>query len=78
VEQQVIARRALSRLHQALADLSDRRRSVFVLCAVEGLDPSEAAEILGISANATRSLLCRARQDVEEALARREGEGGER
>jgi RNA polymerase sigma-70 factor (ECF subfamily) len=76
VEQQVIARRALARLHRVLGDLSDRRRSAFVLCAVEGMDPSEAAEILGISANATRSLLCRARQEVEAALARSESEGG--
>ncbi len=70
-----MARRALVRLHDALADLSDRRRAAFVLCAVEGMDPSEAADVLGISANAARSLLCRARQDVEAALARRESGG---
>ncbi len=75
VEQQVIARRALVRLHQVLSELGDRRRSAFVLCAVEGMEPSEAAEILGVSPNAARSLLCRARKDVEAALARREAGG---
>lgn len=64
-EKQVAARNALARLHDALRELPDRRRSAFVLCAVEGLTPAEAAEVLGVSANATRSLLCRARQQLD-------------
>lgn len=72
VEAQVAARRALARLHEALAQLPERRRSAFVLCAVEGLSPQEAAEVLGLSANATRSLLCRARQELEQILAHHE------
>jgi RNA polymerase sigma-70 factor (ECF subfamily) len=67
-EEQVAARRALGRLHEALERLPDRRRAAFVLCAVEGLEPSEAAEVLDVSANAMRSLLCRARQDLEAML----------
>lgn len=63
------ARRALARLHDALSQLPDRRRAAFVLCAVEGLAPNEAADVLGVSANAMRSLLCRARQQLEELLA---------
>ncbi len=64
-ERQVSARRALERLHGALRRLPERRRAAFVLCAVEQLTPAEAAEVLGISANAMRSLVCRARQEVE-------------
>ena len=62
-------RKALARLHQALQTLPDRRRAAFVLCAVEGLSPTEAAPMLGVSPNAMRSLLCRARQQMEEILA---------
>jgi RNA polymerase sigma-70 factor (ECF subfamily) len=69
VEAQVAARRALARLHVALAQLPERRRAAFVLCAVEGSSPEEASEVLGVSANATRSLLCRARQQLEGILA---------
>jgi len=67
-ERQVAARRALERLHEALGKLPERRRAAFVLCAVEQLTPAEAADVLGVSANAMRSLLCRARQDVEALL----------
>lgn len=68
-EARVRARRALARLHRALGHLPERRRAAFVLCAVEGLEPAEAAEVLGVSGNAMRSLLCRARQQLEELLA---------
>jgi len=64
-ERQVAARRALERLHVALGQLPERRRAAFVLCSVEQLTPAEAAEVLGVSPNAMRSLICRARQDVE-------------
>lgn len=67
-EARVGARRALARLHRALGHLPERRRAAFVLCAVEGLDPAEAAELLGVSSNAMRSLLCRARQQLEALL----------
>jgi RNA polymerase sigma-70 factor (ECF subfamily) len=66
---QVIARRALVRLQAALAQLPPRRRTAFVLCAIEGMEPSEAAEVLEVSANAMRSLLCRAREELEAVLA---------
>ncbi len=68
VEDQVAARHALARLHDALSRLPDRRRAAFVLCAVEGMEPSEAAQVLDVSANAMRSLLCRARQDLDAIL----------
>ncbi len=69
VERQVAARRALMRLHEALGELPERRRAVFVLCAIEGLDPAEAAEVLQVSANAVRTALCRAREELEAMFA---------
>lgn len=77
-EQRVAARRALSRLHEALSQLPDRGRAAFVLCAVEGLDPAEAAKVLELSPNAMRSLLCRARQQLEVILADDDELGGAR
>lgn len=77
-EAQVAARRALSRLYTALRQLPERRRSAFVLCAIEGLTPSEAADVLGVSANAMRSLLCRARAQLEEIVADDDELGGRR
>lgn len=76
-ERQVAARRALERLHVALSQLPERRRAAFVLCSIEQLTPSEAAEVLGVSANAMRSLVCRARQEVE-ALIEDDDELGRR
>lgn len=69
VERRVRARRALHRLHAALAELPARRRTAFVLCSVEGLDPREACEIMDVSPNAMRSLLCRARQQLQAIVA---------
>ena len=78
VEAQVAARRALARLHVALAALPERRRSAFVLCAVEGMSPQEASDVLGVSANAMRSLLCRARQQLDVILEHDDELGGTR
>lgn len=77
-EARVRARRALARLYEALSKLPDRRRSAFVLCAVEGLDPREAAEVLGTTPNAMRSLLCRARAQLDELLEGDDELGGRR
>lgn len=70
VERQVAARRALIRLHEALSELPERRRAAFVLCAIEGMEPAEAAELLQVSSNAVRTALCRAREEIEAIFAR--------
>jgi RNA polymerase sigma-70 factor (ECF subfamily) len=70
VEKQVAARRALLRLHEALGELPERRRAAFVLCAIEGMEPAEAAEVLQVSSNAVRTALCRAREELEAMFAR--------
>ncbi len=77
-EATVSARRALERLHEALVKLPKRRRSAYLLCAVEGLDPREAADVMGTSANAMRSLLCRARSQLEALLEGDDELGGRR
>jgi RNA polymerase sigma-70 factor (ECF subfamily) len=62
------------RLEEALAALPVDAREVLLLVAVEGLTPSEAAQVCGVSAVAMRKRLSRARA----LLARRLAEGVER
>lgn len=57
------------RLEEALAALPPDAREVLLLVGVEGFEPSEAAQILGISPEALRQRLSRARK----ALALRMG-----
>lgn len=57
------------RLEAAIAGLPEPQREVALLVIVEGLDPIEAATILGLSPEATRQRLARARTRLMEALA---------
>ena len=45
-----------------LSGLEDRKRTVFMLFEVEGFSHSEIASMLKIEENASRTLLCRAKQ----------------
>lgn len=65
---QVQATRAGQALEQALARLPPPLREVFLLVAVEGFEPQEAAEILGIQPDAARQRLHRARTRLRELL----------
>lgn len=65
------ARQAASRIDEALARLPEAHREAFLLVVVEGLEPSEAAEIIGVKPEALRQRLSRARA----ALASEIGEG---
>lgn len=67
-EARATGREALRRLYRALERLPEKRRVAFVLCAVEGLLPHEAAEIEGTSAEAMRSRLMHARQELASLL----------
>lgn len=62
------ARRALAELQEHLDGLSEAYRTAIVLCGLEGLDPREAAEIVGVSANAMRVRLHRARAELASAI----------
>jgi RNA polymerase sigma-70 factor, ECF subfamily len=56
------------RLEHALCALSLAEREVLLLCGSAGFEPSEAATILGISAEAFRQRLARARGKLRERL----------
>lgn len=81
-EARVANRETLRRLYRCLDKLSPKRRVAFVLCAIEGLSPSEAGEIEGVPSLVMRARLLQARSDVArwmkgdpwvEALVREEG-----
>jgi RNA polymerase sigma-70 factor (ECF subfamily) len=62
------ARRRVGDLERALARLADRDREVLLLVGVEGFEPSQAAQILGLRADALRQRLSRARARLEVEL----------
>jgi RNA polymerase sigma-70 factor (ECF subfamily) len=57
-----------ARVERALAALPDAYREIVLLCAVEGLAPREAADILGIKPEAARQRLARARAMIEATI----------
>jgi len=73
-EREAMHREAVRQLYVALDALSETARRAFVLCAIERLPLDEAAEIEGLSVDALRKRLMRARADVELQLARLEKE----
>ena len=66
-----------ARVERALAALPEPYREILLLCAVEGLAPREAAEVLGIKPEAARQRLARARAMIEASIdpGRRYAEG---
>lgn len=58
-----------SRVERAMARLSARDREVLLLVAVEGLSPAEAATVCGVSPEALRQRLSRARAALNEWLS---------
>ena len=57
------------RLERALASLSVEAREVLLLVGVEGMTPSEAAAVCGVTPEAMRQRLKRARSQLAERLA---------
>ncbi|MEM9192317.1 MAG: RNA polymerase sigma factor [Myxococcota bacterium] len=68
-ESRVMGREALKRLYRCLDRMPKKRRVAFVLCAIEGLSPAEAAKIEGVSAVAMRSRLMHARAEISRRLS---------
>jgi RNA polymerase sigma-70 factor (ECF subfamily) len=62
-------------LDEVLAELSDDRRSAFVLTQVLGLQYDEAAEILDVPIGTVRSRVARARSDLVEMLREPDADG---
>lgn len=63
-EARVSQRQTLDKLYRCLDKLSPKRRVAFVLCAVEGLTPSEAAEIEEVPSLIIRARLMQARGEI--------------
>lgn len=68
VDARIDAARHTASLMGALGLLPAPTRELFLLVALEGLTPSEAAATLGIRATTARSQLHRARRDLQAAL----------
>ena len=63
------AARAVARLERAIASLPPASREVLLLVGVEGFEQEQAASVLGISYEALRQRLSRARAQLAERLA---------
>jgi RNA polymerase sigma-70 factor (ECF subfamily) len=72
-EQQAAGREIERLLAQAIASLEPAHREVLVLRDLEGLTAPEVAQVLGLSVEATKSRLHRARLALRRALAPRLG-----
>lgn len=71
-DEMLAEQRSLSRLHRCLSKLPGKRRVAFVLCAIEGLTPQEAAELCGTSAGSMRARFMHARQELQRMLSAEE------
>jgi len=56
-------------LEASVKDLEPRRRSAFVLYAVEGFTHREIGEILGVPEGTSKALLFEARRDLQRRLS---------
>lgn len=65
-------RELLARVNESVAQLSDKKRVVWQLHELQGLEPQEIAEILDIPLNTVRSRLLSARHELMEDLERRQ------
>lgn len=61
----------LSAVHDEVAKLPPSLRAAFVLCDLEGVDPSDAAARLGVKVNTLSGQLARARQRLLDSLTTR-------
>jgi RNA polymerase sigma-70 factor, ECF subfamily len=71
VEETLVRREAASWVERFIESLDPDKRSVFVLCEVEGLSAPEAAAVLDVKLNTIYSRLRTARQQFDQAIARR-------
>ena len=74
-------RQLLAHVYAAADRLTEKKRTVWVLHELRGLDPHEIAEILEIPMNTVRSRLLAARREIKDELRQRgvlDSAGGER
>ncbi|WP_425406671.1 RNA polymerase sigma factor [Hwanghaeella sp.] len=70
VEDAAISRQRLDVLRQAVGDLPDRTRRIFILSRLEGMKQKEVAELLKISESSVRKHLAMALQHVMQRVQR--------
>jgi RNA polymerase sigma-70 factor (ECF subfamily) len=73
-EELAVRRETRQHVEEALSSLNEKHRAVFVLRDIEGLSTRETAEILGISVEATKVRLLRARLMLRERLTQLYGD----
>jgi RNA polymerase sigma-70 factor (ECF subfamily) len=78
VAETVSRRQELSLLKEAIAELPERCRQVFLLRKIQGLSQREIAQRLGISENTVESLVATGTRRCGDFLRRRGVEGGAR
>jgi RNA polymerase sigma-70 factor (ECF subfamily) len=64
-------RQILAEVQRSLGSLSEKKRVVWQLHELQGLEPAEIGEILGIPMNTVRSRLLAARKELLDDLERR-------
>ncbi|MEZ4299239.1 MAG: RNA polymerase sigma factor [Polyangiaceae bacterium] len=74
-EHEVEARADAQRTEAALASLSPEHREVLLLVVGEGMEAAAVGAVLGLSAEAVRQRLRRARLELSAAVEKRRGEG---
>jgi len=67
-ERTAIEREALRAVLACLVRLPEKRREAFILCQLEGATPEQAAELLGTTPGAVRSLLMHTRRELARRL----------
>ena len=77
-DQEVEVRAAAERAEAAFAQLSDAHREVLLLVVGEGLDATQAGAVLGLSSEAVRQRLRRARMELADAAAQAEAKSAAR
>jgi RNA polymerase sigma-70 factor (ECF subfamily) len=68
VDERLVAEQLARRVHDLLPALPDQQRQVVVLRDVEGLDPAEVGDLLGITDGNQRVLLHRGRAKLRQLL----------
>jgi RNA polymerase sigma-70 factor (ECF subfamily) len=71
-DEEAQARATAARAKVAFAELSDAHREVLLLVVGEGLDATQAGAVLGLSPEAVRQRLRRARMELAQAAAQEE------
>lgn len=60
--------RTMMLIHASMCALPQRQREVFDLCDLQGRNPAEAAELLGVKAVSVRASLFKARQSIRRSI----------